>query len=105
MITDTPASGTGRTGVGRPVVGWVGLGDQGLPMATAIAQAGFPLHAWARRPTSLAGLSDVEHVRHDDLQSLAAASDVVGLCVGRTMTSWPWSPVGCWRVCVRARSW
>ena len=82
MITDTPASGTGRTGVGRPVVGWVGLGDQGLPMATAIAQAGFPLHAWARRPTSLAGLSDVEHVRHDDLQALAAASDVVGLCVG-----------------------
>ena len=55
MVTDTPADGTGRTGAGRPAVGWVGLGDQGLPMATAIARAGFPLHVWARRPTSLAG--------------------------------------------------
>jgi len=39
----------------RPAVGFIGLGDQGLPMATAIAEAGFPLHAWARRPTSLDG--------------------------------------------------
>jgi 3-hydroxyisobutyrate dehydrogenase-like beta-hydroxyacid dehydrogenase len=23
----------------------IGLGDQGLPMATAIAEAGYPLHA------------------------------------------------------------
>lgn len=28
----------------RPSVGFIGLGDQGLPMATAIAQAGYPLH-------------------------------------------------------------
>lgn len=63
-------------------VGWVGLGDQGLPMATAIAEAGFSLHVWARRAASLDALGDVPHVRHDDLESLAAASDVVGLCVG-----------------------
>ncbi|GAA4668028.1 NAD(P)-dependent oxidoreductase [Amycolatopsis dongchuanensis] len=65
----------------RPVVGFIGLGDQGLPMATAIAEAGFALHAWARRPASLRGLRDVPHVRHDSLQELAAACDIVGLCV------------------------
>jgi 3-hydroxyisobutyrate dehydrogenase-like beta-hydroxyacid dehydrogenase len=63
-------------------VGWIGLGDQGLPMAQAIAEAGFPLHAWARRPTSLDGLRDVAHTRHDTVEELAAACDVVGLCVG-----------------------
>ncbi|MEU8699552.1 NAD(P)-dependent oxidoreductase [Streptomyces sp. NPDC048680] len=65
-----------------PVVGWIGLGDQGLPMADAIAHVGFPLHAWARRPTSLDALSDVPHTRHDDLKDLAVACDIVGLCVG-----------------------
>lgn len=79
MIADAPAD---VTDTGRPSVGWVGLGDQGLPMATAIAEAGFPLHAWARRPASLDGLRGVAHVPHDDLQALAAATDIVALCVG-----------------------
>jgi 3-hydroxyisobutyrate dehydrogenase-like beta-hydroxyacid dehydrogenase len=65
----------------QPSVGFIGLGDQGLPMATAIAEAGFPLHAWARRPTSLDGLRGVPHVRHDDVRDLAASCDIVGLCV------------------------
>ncbi|ADI12622.1 hypothetical protein SBI_09504 [Streptomyces bingchenggensis BCW-1] len=34
-------------------MGFIGLGDQGLPMATAIAEAGFPLHTWARRPAAV----------------------------------------------------
>lgn len=63
-------------------MGWIGLGDQGLPMARAIAEAGFPLHAWARRPVSLEALSGVPHVRHGDVKDLAAASDIVALCVG-----------------------
>ena len=62
-------------------VGFIGLGDQGLPMARAIAEAGFALHAWARRPTSLDGLRGVPHVRHGDLRDLAASCDIVGLCV------------------------
>ncbi|NGO68338.1 NAD(P)-dependent oxidoreductase [Streptomyces boncukensis] len=74
-MTDTGTS----TG---PVVGWIGLGDQGLPMARAVAEAGFPLHAWARRPASLDGLSGVPYVRHDTVQDLAAACDIVALCVG-----------------------
>jgi 3-hydroxyisobutyrate dehydrogenase-like beta-hydroxyacid dehydrogenase len=65
----------------RMDVGFVGLGDQGLPMATAIAQAGFAPHAWARRPTSLEGLRSVPHHRHGAIEELAAACGVVGLCV------------------------
>ncbi len=30
-------------------VGFIGLGDQGGPMAQAIADRSFPLHVWARR--------------------------------------------------------
>jgi 3-hydroxyisobutyrate dehydrogenase-like beta-hydroxyacid dehydrogenase len=63
------------------VVGFIGLGDQGLPMATAIAEAGFPLHTWARRPASLDGLAEVPHQRHDTVGELAAACDIVCLCV------------------------
>jgi hypothetical protein len=62
-------------------VGWIGLGDQALPMAVAIAEAGYPLPVWARRPGSLDGLGGVAHVRHDDIADLAAACDIVGLCV------------------------
>ncbi|MFJ2484789.1 NAD(P)-binding domain-containing protein [Pseudomonas sp. NPDC087639] len=34
-------------------VGFIGLGDQGGPMAHAIAESGFELHVWARRHQSL----------------------------------------------------
>ena len=30
-------------------IGFVGLGDQGAPIAEAISEAGFELHVWARR--------------------------------------------------------
>jgi len=82
MSEELRTAGESSAHPGWPQVGWIGLGDQGLPMATAIAQAGFPLHAWARRPTSLDGLADVAHRRHEVLADLAAASDIVALCVG-----------------------
>ena len=40
------------TDISNQRVGFVGLGDQGGPMAVAIVEAGFLLHAWARRPQS-----------------------------------------------------
>ncbi|MET8641411.1 NAD(P)-dependent oxidoreductase [Streptomyces sp. NPDC004675] len=64
-----------------PVVGFIGLGDQGLPMAVAIAEAGFPLHLRVRRPASLDGLGKVTYRRHDTVGELAAACDIVCLCV------------------------
>lgn len=64
-----------------PAVGFIGLGDQGLPMALAIAEAGYPLHAWARRADSLDALAQVAYTGHDDIAQLAASSDIVCLCV------------------------
>ncbi|MGW5170424.1 NAD(P)-dependent oxidoreductase [Streptomyces nodosus] len=65
-----------------PVIGFIGLGDQGLPMARAIAEAGFPLRVWARRPASLEPLADVAYEAADSVEALAASCDVVALCVG-----------------------
>ncbi|MEG3175372.1 NAD(P)-dependent oxidoreductase [Sphingomonas sp. RB3P16] len=62
-------------------VGFVGLGDQGGPMAVAITGAGFSLHAWARSPRSYDAISDVPFERHADLASLAANVDVLALCL------------------------
>lgn len=65
----------------RPVVGFIGFGDQGLPMAVAIAYAGYELHTWARRTSSLNALGQTPYVGHDDLKGLAAVSDVLAICV------------------------
>jgi 3-hydroxyisobutyrate dehydrogenase-like beta-hydroxyacid dehydrogenase len=65
----------------RPAVGFIGFGDQELPMATAVADAGYELHAWARRPGSLDALGETPFVGHDELPRVAAASDVLAVCV------------------------
>ncbi|WP_167950046.1 NAD(P)-dependent oxidoreductase [Brevibacterium marinum] len=62
-------------------VGFIGLGDQGLPMATAIAESGFDLHVWVRRSASLVPLTYTAHVAHDSIASLASSVDVIALCV------------------------
>ena len=59
-------------------VGFIGLGDQGAPMAAAIG-ARFDLHVWARRAGSYAALSKV---RHEVAKSAAdLASRVSVLCL------------------------
>jgi 3-hydroxyisobutyrate dehydrogenase-like beta-hydroxyacid dehydrogenase len=60
-----------------PPVGFIGLGAQGLPMAIAIAEAGYPLHAWARRAGSLGALANVGHVAQGTIGQLAEANDIV----------------------------
>ena len=62
-------------------VGFIGLGDQGLPMATAIAESGMELHVWARRPASADALGETPYVRHESVADLAGAVNVVGFCV------------------------
>ncbi|MBL0885937.1 NAD(P)-dependent oxidoreductase [Myceligenerans indicum] len=62
-------------------VGWIGLGDQGAPMARAIAEAGYELHVWARRPSSLEELRGVPFTVHDTPAALGAACEIVGLCL------------------------
>jgi 3-hydroxyisobutyrate dehydrogenase-like beta-hydroxyacid dehydrogenase len=62
-------------------VGFIGLGDQGSPMALAIGDSGFSLHVWARRAASLAAVADVPHFVHPSIVDLTSACDVISLCL------------------------
>ncbi|MCU0310934.1 MAG: NAD(P)-dependent oxidoreductase [Acidimicrobiales bacterium] len=62
-------------------VGFVGLGDQGGPMARRIAESGIPTTLWARRPEALEPFADTGAGLAGSLAELAAASDVLCVCV------------------------
>lgn len=62
-------------------VGFIGLGSQGGPMAGRIIDAGFPTTLWARRPATVETFADTTAVIADSPATLAAASDLVCLCV------------------------
>jgi 3-hydroxyisobutyrate dehydrogenase len=62
-------------------VGFIGLGSQGGPMARRIVEAGFPTALWARRPASLEQFADTAATMAGSPAELAAASDLVCLCV------------------------
>ncbi|GGN36740.1 NAD(P)-dependent oxidoreductase [Streptomyces fuscichromogenes] len=62
-------------------VGFIGLGSQGGPMARRIAGAGHRTTLWARRPATLAPFTDSGARTAGSPAELAAASDLVCLCV------------------------
>lgn len=62
-------------------VGFIGLGSQGGPMARRIVDAGHPTTLWARRPASLEPYADTPAKIAASPAELAAASDLVCLCV------------------------
>ncbi|WP_426289399.1 NAD(P)-dependent oxidoreductase [Ensifer adhaerens] len=61
-------------------VGFVGFGDQGAPMAIAIAEK-YELHVWARRSSSYEALGHAPHIRASSPADLAASVDVLCLCL------------------------
>lgn len=61
--------------------GFVGLGDQGAPIAARMIAAGYPLTLWARRSESLEPFRGSRAVFANDLAALGAAVDHVGICV------------------------
>ena len=69
-------------------VGFIGLGDQGAPMAQAVGDSGFGLHVWARRPQSLDSLAQTRHFVHGSPASLAAAVDTLELCLRDDRDIW-----------------
>src|ERR1700756_2314291 len=76
--TGRPATRTG----GRLVrVGFIGLGSQGGPMARRIVDGGYETTLWARRPATLEPFADTPAKIAESLAELAAASDLVCLCV------------------------
>ncbi|MET9830815.1 NAD(P)-dependent oxidoreductase [Streptomyces sp. NPDC006385] len=62
-------------------VGFIGLGSQGAPMARRIVEAGFDTTLWARRRASLAPFAGTAAKAAGSPAELAAACDVVCLCV------------------------
>jgi 3-hydroxyisobutyrate dehydrogenase-like beta-hydroxyacid dehydrogenase len=62
-------------------VGFIGLGSQGGPMARRIADAGYPLTLWARRPVTLEAFAGTAADVAASPAELAAASDLICVCV------------------------
>lgn len=62
-------------------VGFIGLGSQGAPMARRIVEGGYATTLWARRPASLEPFGDTAAKVAESPAELAAASDLVCLCV------------------------
>jgi len=60
-------------------VGFVGLGDQGEPMAQRIVDTGYELTVFARRDVQVAPLVVRGAVRAPTMAELAARSDVLAL--------------------------
>lgn len=67
--------------IGAPRVGFVGIGNQGAPIAMRVADAGFPLRVWARRDAALEPFREVGIAVAPSLAELGATSDVVQIVV------------------------
>jgi 3-hydroxyisobutyrate dehydrogenase len=65
-------------------IGFVGLGTMGAAMAGHLARAGHPLCVWNRTPGKAGELVELGATEAADPASLAAASDVVVVCVSDT---------------------
>lgn len=63
------------------VVGFIGLGSQGGPIARRIVESGYPLVLWARRAEALLPFEDTPAQTAATLAELGACADHVGVCV------------------------
>lgn len=62
-------------------VGFIGLGNQGLPIAQRILAGGHHLHVWARRPEALEPFAGTAATIAGSPAALGYLCDVVGVCV------------------------
>ena len=63
------------------IVGFIGLGSQGAPIARRIVDGGYPLVLWARRPASLEPFAGTGAQTAASIANVGARSDHVGICV------------------------
>lgn len=61
--------------------GFIGLGDQGAPIARRMIDAGLPTILWARRPQSLESFANTPAEIATTIGGLAEQVDYVGICV------------------------
>jgi 3-hydroxyisobutyrate dehydrogenase len=62
-------------------VGFIGLGNQGAPIARRIAAAGYPTTLWARRPEIQTEFEDSPARFRASPAELAAHADLIAICV------------------------
>ncbi|HEX7819944.1 MAG TPA: NAD(P)-dependent oxidoreductase [Sphingobium sp.] len=62
-------------------IGFIGLGNQGGPMAGRLIEAGHQVVLWARRPESLEPYADTAAETAASVAALGAACGIVGVCV------------------------
>src|SRR5690606_2628256 len=67
-------------GAAQPRVGFIGVGNQGGPIARRIGEAGWPLTVWTRRAEAFAPFADIASFGGTP-EALAAVSDILCLCV------------------------
>lgn len=65
-------------------VGFAGLGTMGAAMAANVVRAGYPVHVWNRTPGRAAPLVNIGAVEAASPRELAAAVDIVVVCVSDT---------------------
>lgn len=63
------------------MIGFIGLGDIGLPMATRLLDLGHPLTVWNRTPAKAVSLVARGAVLADSPATLFQACDLVGMCL------------------------
>ncbi|MFP6625656.1 MAG: NAD(P)-dependent oxidoreductase [Deltaproteobacteria bacterium] len=61
--------------------GFIGLGNIGRPMAARLVAAGFETHVYDLSSEALSGLASLGAHPASSAEELAAASDVIGICV------------------------
>lgn len=64
-----------------PVCGFVGIGDQGAPIARRMIDAGFETWLWARREASFDPFRDSPAKYALSIEEVGAKADHVGICV------------------------
>ena len=68
----------------KPVIGFIGLGIMGRPMALNLLKAGYPLAVYARRPETVQPLTDKGASVYPTPARLAAHADVIITMVSDT---------------------
>lgn len=68
----------------KPIVGFIGLGIMGRPMAANIKNAGYELHVYARRAESMLPLEQLGAVAYASPELVAAKADIVFIMVSDT---------------------
>jgi 3-hydroxyisobutyrate dehydrogenase-like beta-hydroxyacid dehydrogenase len=63
------------------VFGFIGIGDQGAPIARPMMDAGFPTWLWARHEASFEPFHDSAARYAATIEELAAHADHIGICV------------------------